>query len=771
MVRKDAALKVTGQAKYAADYISQGILFAKIITSNVAHGIINKIDTSKAEALEGVKKVVVGSSDMKLTGVLLQDRPILAFDRVRYYGEPVAIVIANSEEIAENAADLIEIDITELTIVDSLEKALQAGVTLIHPNSTNYSKLVDDIYPEVGSNIASSYKIRKGNIDEAFNACSVIVEEQFSLPQSNYGAMEIRATEAELKADGTISILTSSQSPYTIKKLIAGAFDIEEGKVVVEVPFVGGGFGGKSTVFFEYIAVLAALYVPGKRIRIINDREQDIFIAPSRLGLEAKIKIGANSEGDILAADMKFVLDCGAYSDISPNMSKAIAVDCTGPYQIDNLSCDSLCVYTNHVYATAFRGFAHESYTFCIERMIDKLANKLNISPIDIRYKNALQPGDMTPTQVQVNSSNMGNISECIKKLRELINYDEGNRIDMGNNIIRAKGVACLWKTPNPTTNASAGAVITFNNDGSINLNVAVVEMGNSGINHLAEILAKKLRMPYERINVNYNINTKNMPEYWKTVASLSNFLAGKAVMNAAEDLIKQLKEVASIALRTPVDDLDYGEEKVFVKSEPKFCIGFQDLAFGLTTDDGNTIGGQIIGIGSYIMRHLGKIAEDNGKGKVGHAWTVGAQAVEVEVDLKDYSYKLLKASTVIDIGAVVNYSMAVSMIQGGMSMGLSLAKDEEYIYSDKGEILNTSFRTYKMLHIGEEPQYKVEFVTTPQIDAPFGVRSYSEHGIIAIPAALGNALSIAVGVDLNTLPLTPEKIWKKVEREKNKNV
>ena len=389
------------------------------------------------------------------------------------------------------------------------------------------------------------------------------------------------------------------------------------------------------------------------------------------------------------------------------------------------------------------------------------------MDPLQFRYINAIKPGNLSPSQVEITESNAGNLQKCIEKLRTLINYNEGNVIKIDDNKIRAKGISCLWKTPNPPANASAGAVITFNTDGSINLNVGIVEIGSASKSQMAVMLAEKLKMDYSRIFVELDVNTKITPEYWKTVASLSSYLAGRAVMNAADDLINQLKSNASIALRVPVEDLDYGDEKIFLKSNPKFCIGFQDLAYGVQYPDGNVVGNQIIGRGSYIVNHISTLSDDTGKGKVGHSWTVGAQAVEIEIDLDNYSYRLIKAASVIDVGKLIDARHAVGIIQGGMSMGLSLASREEFIYDNDGILLDTSLRTYKLLHIGQEPKYLVDFVETPQMDSPYGTRAYSEHGIIGMPAALGNALTLATNIQLDELPITPETIYRNARLER----
>lgn len=488
-------------------------------------------------------------------------------------------------------------------------------------------------------------------------------------------------------------------------------------------------------------------------------------MAPSRLGLEATIKMSCTLDGKIKAAEMRFWLDSGAYTDISPNMSKAIAANCSGPYNIENLSCDSFCVYTNHNYSTAFRGFSHESYMFCVERCIDELAKKCNISPLEIRLKNAIVPGNLSPTGVELSASNSGDFRKCLEKLNILANLSENNIVYMDDNKVRVKGIGAFWKAPNPSTDASAGAVITFNKDGSINLNIGSVEMGSGGKNLIAQMLAEKLQISYERVFVEASVNTKTMPKYWKTVASLSSFLVGRAVMNAADDAISQLKSNASLALNCPVEDLDIKDEKVIIKYKPEIGLGFKDIAFGTKLENGNVVGKQVIGRGSYIIGHISsKLAVDNGKGKTGNAWTVGAEAVELEVDLKDYSFKVLNAYLVIDIGNLINPKEMTCVLKGGMSMGISLAINEEDIYDEDAIFQDTSLRTYKVMHINSAPNYLVDFVQTPQLDAPYGVRAFSEHGVLGMPAAIANAISLAVGHEIDELPIYPEVIYKNLK-------
>lgn len=769
--RKDAWDKVTGKAEYTDDLPTTGVLASRLLTSTYAHAVIQRIDISKALAVQGVKSILTGAQCPELFGPLLLDRPALARDVVRYAGEPVALVVAQDEPTAEMAIRLIEVEYAPLPFVLTPSQALADGAVLVHKQSNGYKKAMTDVYPETGTNIASRYKIRKGDAQQAFAKCEVIVEHRFSLPPSDHLAMEVRTARAEISSDGNITITTASQSPYAVRKQISEAFLIPAGQVQVKVPFIGGAFGGKAPVFLELLAFLASRSVGGKAVRLTIPREQDMASAPGRIGLEADIKLGANKEGILQAAEMTYLLDCGAYTDISPYMAKAIAVDCTSPYHLENLSCDALCVYTNRTYATSYRSFAHESYTFCIERMMDILARKCGLDPLELRIKNAIRPGSLTPTQVVCTDGLMGNLPECLNKVSSLSEWDGGKATVITQDTVRAKGAACLWKTENPPTDAISGALITFNPDGSVNLNTGVVEMGSGGQTNLALILAERLCIAPEQVHVVLPVDTRTAPEHWKTVASMTGYMAGHAVMRAADDLMRQLKQNGAQALGCAVEEIQVSNGCVFSKKNPEQFIAFKDIVQGYKSALGESMGEPALGRGGFMLKGLSTLDPQTGKGQTGPAWTLGAQVVEVEADLKTFSYRIISASTVMDVGKAINPELMRAMIAGGMSMGVSLASREAFSYSGQGIPQAPNLRTYKLLHIGQEPDYRVDFVETPETNSPYGMRSYAEHGIIGIPAALGNALSAAFGKEFSFLPLTPERIWRSVKEDADDSI
>ncbi|MDN3015240.1 xanthine dehydrogenase family protein molybdopterin-binding subunit [Paenibacillus sp. BSR1-1] len=764
VIRKEALEKVTGRAKYTNDYHSVSMLSGHKVISPFGHAKIVDIDTEEAWKVPGVHAILAGNH-YPLTGEAIRDRPVIAVDKVRYHGEVVALVVADSPEQAKTAGDLIKVQYELLPVVNSPTQAFQKDAPLVHERLGEYKK-EEDSHPVPDTNIATHIKIRKGNMEKGWSESDTVVEATFSFAPSDHAAMETRCATAEIMPDGNIIIMTSSQAPFMVKRLISDYFGEDLGKIIVHTPFVGGAYGGKAPVQLEILAYLASKEVGGKPVKIFNTREEDIITSPCHIGLDATVKLGADRNGKIRAAEIQHLWDGGAYSDKAIDVTRSGAVDCTGPYNIENVWCDSYCMYTNHPYASPFRGFSHSELSFVIERTMDLLAQKLNMDPLELRYINAIRPGNTTPTRVRLNKSNLGNLPKCIEKVREIFNWDEGPVKEINERFIRVKGVSCSWKTSTIDTNAPSGAIITFNKDGSLNLMTGVIEIGTGTKTVLAQILAERLKMDVDKIHVRMEVDTQTMPEHFKTVASRGTFMAGRAVLNAADDVINQLKEVAACALRAPKEDLEVADSRVFLRDDPAIGLHFKEVGYGYTYPNGNAIGGQIIGRGKYILRHLTHLDPETGAGKPGPEWSVAAYGVEVEFDRRDYTYRVVKACTVVDIGKVLNEKAALGQVMGAMSMGIAFASRETFYFDELGRVLNPQLRTYRPLRYGENPEYLVGFVETPQLDSPYGARGVGEFGLMGMPGALGNALSVAAGVSLNHLPLIPELIWKAKEGE-----
>lgn len=766
VIRKDAFEKVTGRAKFTGDFRTVQMLSLQMVISPYGHAKIVKVDTSDAWRVPGVRAIILGKH-YPLTGEAIRDRPPIAVDKVRYHGEPVALVVADTPSQSKAAADLVKVQYELLPVVNTPTHAFQKDAPIVHEQLGEYKK-EEDSSPVPGTNIANHIKIRKGNMEQGWAESETIVEASFSFAPSDHAAMETRCATAEIQPDGTIVIMTSSQAPFMVKTLIADYFGEDIGKIIVHTPFVGGAYGGKAPVQLEILAYIASKEVGGKPVMLLNTREEDIITSPCHIGLDATVKLGAGRDGKLKAAEIRYLWDGGAYSDKAIDVTRSGAVDCTGPYNIENVWCDSYCMYTNHPYASPFRGFSHSELSFAIDRTMDLLAQKLNMDQLQLRYINAIMPGNTTPTRVLLNKSNVGNLQKCIEKIRGLIRWNEGPITRVNERFIRVKGVSCSWKTSTIDANSPSGAILTFNRDGSINLMSGIIEIGTGTKTILAQILAERLKMDVNKIHVRMEVDTQTTPEHWKTVASRGTFMAGRAVLNAADDVIKQLIDIASCILRAPKEDFEVADSRVFLRDDPSIGLYFKDICYGYKYPNGNAIGGQIIGRGNYILRHITSLDPETGAGKPGPEWSVAAYGVEVEFDLRDYTYRLLKAAAVVDAGKVLNEKMAIGQVMGAMSMGLAFAGRETFYFDELGRVQNPQLRTYRPLRYGENPEYLVGFVESPQIDAPYGARGIGELGLMGMPGALGNALSLAAGVPLNHLPLIPELIWKSKEAQKH---
>ncbi len=762
--RKDAIEKVHGTAKYTADYISPNMLHVKLVTSPHAHARIIKIDISEAEQVEGIQAILLGEP-FPLTGDEIQDRPILAFGKVRYQGEPVAVVVAKENYQAKQAANLIKVTYEPLEVIHSPEEAIQSHAKLIHEKLANYKKS-DNVYPEPDSNIANRVKIRKGDIKQGWTESDIIIEEEFTIPPSDHLSIETRTVTLEIKRSGEVHMTSSTQAPYRIKEKMSEYFNLEIGNIIVTAPFIGGGFGGKVAIHLELIAYLASKAVGGKPVKLHYTREEDMMTAPGRIGLKAKVKLGARKDGTLTAAKILYLFDSGAYADKSTLLVKAAAATCTGPYKIDHISCDSLAIYTNRPYATAYRGFSHSEILFAFERTMDILAAKLKIDPLSFREKNIILPGHTTPTQVPLNNSSIGNLPACIKKLKEQMNWHEGTFKKIENDIIRVKGISCSWKTSTIGPDASSGVSLLFNPDGSINILSGIVEIGMGAKTTLAQLLAEKMQMDVNKIYIQMEVNTQSTPEHYKTAASRGTLMAGRALLKAADDAMNQLKTIAAQVLICSPDDLEIANEKIYLRDEPETAIPVKEVCYGYKYPNGYTIGGQVIGRGTYSLRQLTNLDKETGIGKTGPEYTVGAQGVEIEFNIKDFTYKIINAYSVIDAGKILNMKTALGQITGGMAMGLNYASGETLLFDDDGLIQNPRIRTYGSFRYGNHPNYIVDFLETPHIDGPFGARGIGESGLIGMPAALANGLSLAINVNLHQLPLTPEQIWKAVKND-----
>lgn len=765
--RYDGKDKTAGKTRFTDDFHTPGMLYAAVVNSRTAHGVIRSIESTEAKEMPGVRGVFTGKDFPERVGLYLGDKPALAVDRVRYFGEPVVAVVADDERTALAAAATIRISYDDLPLVRNPREGIAPDAPVIHPDMNEYVH-IPAILPQPGTNIAHHTRIRKGDVESAFAAADVTTEGSFGFPPKDHTAMEPRIAVAEIREDDTVVIRTSTQSPYGVRGIMSSVFGIPPGKLVVQVAEIGGGFGGKAGIQLEPLAYLLSRSLGGRPVRVANSREQDILGSPGGPGLEATVKLAAKRDGTITAAEIEFLFDSGGYADYAVNVSRAAGYASTGPYNIPNVKTDSYCIYTNHPFATAYRGFGHIEMSYAIERSMEILAEKLGIDAVELRRKNAIQGGDQTPSQ-DVLDSNTGDLRECIDRVVTHLGWGgeggteglEGTDRPIATDIVRAKGISCYWKAPAIPTFTDAGAIVSFNEDGSVNVVTGAVEMGQGIHTGVAQIVAERLEIDPSVVHVVREVMTDRSTHDWTSAASRTLFMVGRAAIAAVDDAVVQIKRVASAPLRAPEEDLHVAGGRVFLRDDPGHGLPLSQVVLGYVYPNGNAIGGPIIGRGKYIARHLSHIDPETGKGRPGLEWTLGAMGVEVEVNRWDGTFRVLKGVCSMDVGRVINPDLARGQVVGAMAMGIGYTTREAFEFDSREHVLNGKLRDYKLLRYGEHPEYIVDFVETPQGDGPFGARGLGEQGIIGMPGAISAAISRAIGVQVNRLPITPEYLWR----------
>ncbi len=775
ILRHDSYEKVTGAAMYVGDVKLNGMLHAAMKTSPHAHAKIVRIDTAKAEGMEGVRAVVTGQDSNVMVGIYMIDRYAIAVDKVRYYGEVVAAVAADTEEIARAAVDLIDVEYEPLPVLQDVREALKPDAPLVHENSADYTWAKGVFFPEPGKNIASHIKIRKGNAEEAFKKADVVVENTYEQPQVFHIPLETHTSIVQWGINDKVKIYSSSQSPFSVRDLFSVAFGLPKTNIEVNVLYVGGGFGGKSGIHLEPLVGLLSKKAGGKPVKMVPTREQECATLPCRQGLVARIKTGATKEGRIIAEEAEYLWDGGAYADYGVNIGRAGAVTGCGPYDIDNVKIDSVTVYTNHVFGTAYRGFGHPEVFFGIERQRDLVAQALGMDPQEFRMKNLLMPGSKTVTG-EIITENTGRVDLCLKAVGEKIGLDRGYTPEERAEFkrtgkYRGKAAAVLQKSPAMPTWSASSALVQMNEDGTVRISVGGVDYGQGTYTVLQQIVAERLHMPIERVSISHEINTNLTPYDWQTVASRMTVLCGNAVCEACDDLKEQLIEMGSIVLRAAKHEVALGDECVYVKQNPYQQVPYNKICMGYTYENGNSIGGPLIGRGKAIAQGLTNLDPETGQGKTALDWTYGAHAAEVEVDAETGDVRVLEIVSCLDVGRVMNEALLRGQVVGGVLQGIGTTLSEAVYYDQQGRLLTRNFVDYKIPTFKDIPDKTgVMYVETPQMDGPYGARGIGEHPLISVTSVIANAVANATGAQFHTVPLTADRVYAKLHEKEELN-
>jgi CO/xanthine dehydrogenase Mo-binding subunit len=780
--RIDGVEMVTGSATFAADISLPGMLHARMLLSPHAHAKIVSIDVEKARRVPGVKAILTGADLPYRVGLYMVDKPILADGKARYCGEPVAAVAATSEEAAEEAIGLIDVRYDVLPAVLDAREAIKPASPLVHEFLHTYECVRGVFCPIEHTNVANHFKLRKGSVEEGFKKSDKVIENTFYAPQVQHAPMETHATLAHWKPNGSIDIWTSAQSPFAVRNLLSAALGIPHARIRVVVPHVGGAFGGKAGIHLEPLVVMLSKHAGHRPVKLVASRTEEFITLPCRQGLHARVKTGVSREGRILAQEIEYVWDAGAYADYGVNIGRASGYSGAGPYDIDNVKIDSLTVYTTKPFGTAYRGFGHVELFWAIESQMDMVARELQLDPVEFRMKNLLKPGSTTVTGEKV-TEHSGSVRKCLEEVARAIGWEErcgkaggggrtepggregagtpGSRQEAPARRLRGLGIAVLHKAPAMPPNTASSALIRFNEDASANVMVSGVDYGQGTATSLSQIAAHALGLPLEKIHFVWGKDTDFSPYDWQTVASRMTVMGGLCIQRAAEDAINQMKTVAAQALGVAVSDLDAKDGRICVRQNPDRGLRYEDLVMGYKFPNGNSIGGPVIGRGSYVAEGLTNLDAETGQGLPALNWTYGAHAVEIEVDSATGDIEVIRMISAFDVGRVINDALCRAQVVGGGVQGIGTTLMEQYVYDAKGKLLNSSFTDYKIPTAKDIPREMEQiFVETPHDKGPFGARGVAEHPMISVPSAISNALFEATGVRLRELPLSPERVF-----------
>jgi len=767
-VRIDGKVKVSGAAQFIDDLdFGPDLLHAAIVESTVAHAVINRIDTSEASKVPGVVKIVTGKDFPFRFGLYMHDRFIFAQDRVRFVGEQVAAVIARDVATALKAARLVKVEYTELPAILNVEQALARNAYLIHPELRHY-KHVPWFFPQADTNIAHLRKVRKGDVEKAFKEADFVLEDTYTVPRYAHCAIEVHGAIGLYDNSDRLTVWTASQSPYTQRNLFAEALaplGLSHKDVRVITPFIGGGFGGKAGVSMEIMGAALATAVKGRPVKVIWSRAQEFYNTYQRQGLSARIKVGLKKDGTIIAMDNTLNWDAGAYVEYGANVVNAAGLSASGPYNIPNVSIDSVCVYTNLPPGGPYRGFGYSEFLFGLESHMNEIAKKMHIDPVELRRKNAIREGDTLNYGGKMNANGL---IEAIDAAARAIDWGKKETSSDSDKAI-GKGFALFWKAPAMPPNASSSAFLKFNEDGSINILVSGMEIGQGLLTVLAQIAAEILTVPLDKIRVETPDTDRN-PYEWQTVGSHVTWGCGRAVESAAVDAREQIFDLIERALGKERKSLYLENECVKSRTDRSFSLPLKNfIIMGVQKEDGSYRGGPIIGRGMFMPEFTSALSDPE-TSQGGHPnvhYTVGASAVKIEIDRQTGKVRIPKAVLAVDVGKAINPDLVRGQITGGLVQGIATVLYEDMRFDEKGKLVNANFTDYKIPTSLDIPDViEPIIIEVPQPDGPSGARGVGEHTMIPAAPMIANAVDDALGIRIRSMPITAEKIALALKRE-----
>lgn len=745
--KKDGYPKVTGDAVYGQDIVLPRMLHGKILYSQYPHAKICSIDISKAKRVPGVRMILTGEDIPEIRLGFLKDNFPLKKKVVLSTRDEVAAVAAETEEAAEEAIGLIEVEYEELPAVYTPTEALAPDAPILHEGRT--SNRIDEI---------CRYYI-VGDVEKGFSESDVVLEEIYNLPYISHCTMGTSCCVASFDPSGRLTVWSPIQVPFILQRDLSEIMGMDGRNIRILQPTIGGGFGkGLDTYPLEVICVLLA-QKSHRPVKIVFSREEEFIASPKRQAVQITLKQGVTKDGKLKARKVDVLINGGAYVSWGPLSSWTMVQTFGSFYQVPNISFHATPVYTNGPICGAMRGYGNPQAHFALESQMDMLAEILGMDPIDFRKINANEPYKTTEQGIRITSCGF---VECLEAASEGIGWKEKRRkrSSSGPHKVRGVGIAGMWHVGGGSRiyrSDGCGAILKIDDFGNVTLLTGSSEIGQGSDTSLCQIVAEVLGIPYEHITL-VNNDTEVTPWDVGCHASRTTFIGGKAAMLAAQDVRSQLLQAASEILGAPMEDLEIRKGLVYSKNNPLKTVSYDKV---VRSKHFRNNGNLIVGKGFYDPPTTLLTPKDS-RGNVSAAYTFAAQAVEVEVDTETGQVEVIHVSVAHDIGKVINPMGLEGQIEGGVVMGLGYALYEEVIF-EHGRITNPNFADYHLPTALDSPPIKIHMVETMDPEGPFGAKGIGECAAIAIAPAVANAIYDAVGVRIYSLPMTPEKVYREI--------
>ena len=739
-IRHDGTDKVTGRAKYGGDFQSAGLLHGKVLRSPHAHARIKSIDVSKALAYPGVKAVIT-SQDMPVALMENSSRSarfasdnLMARDKALYRGHPVAAVAATSPHVAESALKLIDVVYQVLPPVVDVREAMKAGAPLIHEDMTT-NELGEQA--DTPSNIATHFRYEKGDVQKGFAAADVIIEREYTTATVHQGYIEPQNAAALWNADGQLTVWCSTQGAFSARDALATALNLPVSKIKVVPMEIGGGFGGKIPIYLEPLAALLSKKT-GQPVKMVMNRAEVFESTGPTSGTYIKVKMGANKEGRITAGEAYLAFEAGAF----PGSPVSAGAQCIfAPYDIENMRVDGYDVVVNKPKTAAYRAPGAPNAAFAGETVVDEICERLGMDPIEFRLRNSSKEGTRRvdgPVFPVI-----GHV-ECLEAARDSQQYKTPLK-----GALRGRGVATgFWFNIGLQSSCSIGV----NGDGTISLVEGSTDIGGTRVS-IAMQAAEVLGIPAEDVHPSVG-DTEAVGYTFLTGGSRTTFATGWAAYECAQDIKRKMIERAGAIWEVPAGDVEMVDGVLQHRSDPVLKMTFKELAGRL-----NSTGGPVSSQVSVDPRRAGG--------------AFSTQIADVEVDPDTGKVTILDYTIVQDAGKAIHPSYVEGQMQGGVAQGIGWALNEEYFFSKEGQMENASFLDYRMPTSLDLPMINTVIVEVANPGHPFGVRGVGEVPIVPPMAAIANAISRAIGVRMQHLPMSPgailEALWAKQAQQAGK--